>query len=342
MNCDDAKQLIMAYLDGELPSEEVSRLKEHLAACTACGRELAEQQRLIGAIKALPRAPAPESLARNISAAIVARPSGTARGFAWLKRYGALAASLAIAMVAAVLIAKSHKGADATRQTKDAPENVIARKEEQADLAMTFEEAEEKLAEAKAADEAETRAAAGEDITKKKLASRALEADAIAQAPARPVFDLVIEADSPSKCLDDLAEFLRGRGVNIVGKISSRRSVLFADLSRPSVGTEYETERFAADRRTDIIDQIVQSGKFRLAKPHKRGRPGEAASRAQLEQGDALPALEAAQEATRRSTLAILVVNRPAAEPPVAAEADAPAAEAADRGIPEPTQPDTQ
>jgi predicted anti-sigma-YlaC factor YlaD len=42
MNCDEFKPLMMGYLDGELQPEQHARLEEHLAACQACARELAE------------------------------------------------------------------------------------------------------------------------------------------------------------------------------------------------------------------------------------------------------------------------------------------------------------
>jgi len=352
----------MAYLDGELSSAEVSRLKEHLAACPACDRELNEQRRLIDAIKALPRVPAPAYLAQSISAAIAAGTPQTARWGAWLKRYGALAASLAIAMVAAALLAKHPTSTDGTSRMNCTPTCDLALEEDQPGRATTFEEAEKKLAEAEAADEAHgitqkgavyggaarpQEPARGTDVAK---------APALAEAADPPVYDLVIEADSPRQCLDDLAKFLRGRGVNIVGKISSQRSVLFADLTRRRPGGEAGKPRSAtAQRRTGIIDQIIQSGKFQLARHRARptasleraegATPAPAGSITRERQLEARAALEPAPEATRRSMLAILVVNRPPAESPVAADAKPQtqaSEEAAGRNISEPTQPGTQ
>ena len=46
MSCDEFDRMAGAYLDGELSGEERRRFEEHLAACDACTRELAELKRL--------------------------------------------------------------------------------------------------------------------------------------------------------------------------------------------------------------------------------------------------------------------------------------------------------
>jgi anti-sigma factor (TIGR02949 family) len=35
-NCEDTINLLLSYLDGEMPPEEAKRLKEHLAGCAPC------------------------------------------------------------------------------------------------------------------------------------------------------------------------------------------------------------------------------------------------------------------------------------------------------------------
>ncbi|HUU91387.1 MAG TPA: zf-HC2 domain-containing protein [Phycisphaerae bacterium] len=46
MSCHEFDRMASAYLDGELADEERRRFEEHLAACDACTRELAELKRL--------------------------------------------------------------------------------------------------------------------------------------------------------------------------------------------------------------------------------------------------------------------------------------------------------
>jgi predicted anti-sigma-YlaC factor YlaD len=46
MSCDEFDRMAGAYLDGELPDNERRRFEDHLAACDACRRELAELKRL--------------------------------------------------------------------------------------------------------------------------------------------------------------------------------------------------------------------------------------------------------------------------------------------------------
>ncbi len=42
MNCEESKSMISAYVDDELPPDQQKRLKDHLASCESCKRELAE------------------------------------------------------------------------------------------------------------------------------------------------------------------------------------------------------------------------------------------------------------------------------------------------------------
>ena len=40
MDCDQTKEILGAYLDGELGVSEAAQVKEHLSGCEACGEEL--------------------------------------------------------------------------------------------------------------------------------------------------------------------------------------------------------------------------------------------------------------------------------------------------------------
>jgi anti-sigma factor RsiW len=52
MSCDDQRQLITAYFDGELDREEALVAERHLAACPACARRLAAERALRASIQA--------------------------------------------------------------------------------------------------------------------------------------------------------------------------------------------------------------------------------------------------------------------------------------------------
>lgn len=53
MNCRDIQQLITLHLDGALGGEQETALREHLAVCPSCARELALQERLSRALRDL-------------------------------------------------------------------------------------------------------------------------------------------------------------------------------------------------------------------------------------------------------------------------------------------------
>jgi len=62
VKCRDWQERIDPYLDGELASEEVLGLEEHLSACHKCAEGLEEAQRLASAIAGMARAKPPEGL----------------------------------------------------------------------------------------------------------------------------------------------------------------------------------------------------------------------------------------------------------------------------------------
>lgn len=63
MSCEDLKELLSAYADGELPRAQMEFLEEHLAACLQCQQTLAEYQAVARKIMALGTVPAPHNLA---------------------------------------------------------------------------------------------------------------------------------------------------------------------------------------------------------------------------------------------------------------------------------------
>jgi anti-sigma factor RsiW len=99
MQCEEARPLIDAYVDQELPEAERAALREHLAGCAECGPEAAAIDRLRGEIRrSAPVYRAPPGLQRQIRSALrhetVGSPA-TAHGPGWL----AYAASLLLAVM---------------------------------------------------------------------------------------------------------------------------------------------------------------------------------------------------------------------------------------------------
>jgi len=108
MNCNTARQLIMERLDGELPAPASRELDDHLAGCEACRIEMARQQRLIDSIRALPRLRAPDGFAEAVTAAIGAENRRASRWARWMRRYGAMAASIAVFIIVGVMWVKTQ------------------------------------------------------------------------------------------------------------------------------------------------------------------------------------------------------------------------------------------
>lgn len=68
--CDNVRDQLSAYLDGELAENERREVHAHLDGCAACREELAELRSMIDTLRALPRVPAPPELAGRVRAAI--------------------------------------------------------------------------------------------------------------------------------------------------------------------------------------------------------------------------------------------------------------------------------
>ncbi len=67
MTCDDARDLLEAYHDGELGADDRARIEAHLQGCAACARELAGLRALSDRVRGLGRPPVPDSLAGRIA-----------------------------------------------------------------------------------------------------------------------------------------------------------------------------------------------------------------------------------------------------------------------------------
>jgi len=70
MDCRDIKELLSAYIDGALSTEERARVEEHLKTCKECSESLTALKEAVSQIKSLKEVEPPPLLARRIMKAI--------------------------------------------------------------------------------------------------------------------------------------------------------------------------------------------------------------------------------------------------------------------------------
>lgn len=96
MTCDDARDLLEAYHDGELVAEDRARVEAHLQGCAACAHELASLRSLSDRLRTTGRLPVPEGLSERVAASLAhGEPAVPGR-----RRFGRLVASHLAAAVA--------------------------------------------------------------------------------------------------------------------------------------------------------------------------------------------------------------------------------------------------
>jgi anti-sigma factor RsiW len=66
VDCECTRELLNAYLDGELPNDRQVEVTDHLRGCAACTKALAELEDLNRVIATLPGATVPEGFARRV------------------------------------------------------------------------------------------------------------------------------------------------------------------------------------------------------------------------------------------------------------------------------------
>ncbi|MBP7750254.1 MAG: zf-HC2 domain-containing protein [Planctomycetes bacterium] len=91
--CAECAELLVPYIDGELPPEEAAAVAAHLAVCPACSRAADEHRRAWALLADLPGAPAVDSLWPRVAA----RSRRIAARARVLRRVAAAAAALAAA-----------------------------------------------------------------------------------------------------------------------------------------------------------------------------------------------------------------------------------------------------
>jgi len=346
MNCQDNKLTIMEYLDGELPPDAKRRLEEHLAACEACRQEFAAQRRVIAGVKSLQSVPAPPGLAAGIREAIAEERAPRMRWTQMIRRYGAIAASVAIIICAYALIAKNPKSlerpapsraADAARQEEA---KLIEEEERSAGLAnvsnapalpSTPSQPREKGAAAVAKVESKARTMQPSQVGTKAdeyrdVAAKDKSADAMKTAPAEP---LVAAPRKPAakQIAAVAAEQPRADSLDRAGF----DLVIETDNAEQSIG---ELAKFLEDRDYTVLAKIsarhsVLLAQLRPAQPKEQADaeapPGivqqiVASGKFHVSQpADEFAAGAAANETPRKQPalqggkIAILIVNRNAA-----------------------------
>jgi len=99
MDCHQARELLEEYRRRELDPERAQAVEAHLAGCPVCQAMLTREESVARLVHALPRSPAPSSLARQIRALDSRRRGITG----WVGRPW-IAAAVAAVLVAAVLV----------------------------------------------------------------------------------------------------------------------------------------------------------------------------------------------------------------------------------------------
>lgn len=139
--CDEASDLLEAYLDGDLPPAEEDRVRAHLAACPACAAELGLAAAIQKELRSLPQLDCPPEALTRIRAAnageggnVVAFPAKPpARSDRrWLAAAG-IAAALALAAAGTLQLLPSAGG-----RTPEPSQAEIARATEEARFALAY------------------------------------------------------------------------------------------------------------------------------------------------------------------------------------------------------------
>ncbi|MGE5508764.1 MAG: anti-sigma factor family protein [Chitinophagales bacterium] len=101
MNCERVRNLLSAYLDRELGTEEFRVVRAHLVTCAECSAELEAERALKDALAGLPSAEVPDGFLEGLMARLDGEPAPSATTPAKvipLRRYGWLAAGAVAAL----------------------------------------------------------------------------------------------------------------------------------------------------------------------------------------------------------------------------------------------------
>jgi len=107
LSCEEARELLPLYADGELDTARALSLERHLDGCTGCAAALRQLRALGKAVKSAPYHRAPDTLRARLRAQFSAEPVATARAPAartWSRWAMPMAARLALAVGINVLL----------------------------------------------------------------------------------------------------------------------------------------------------------------------------------------------------------------------------------------------
>ncbi len=102
MGCDECRDNLTAYLEGELSAEDQRRLRDHLSECPECARELEQLRTLVAVLHGMPEVEPPSSLRAELRA-IPRRGSTGPRNALWTRGRTVIAAFAAAAAAALLL-----------------------------------------------------------------------------------------------------------------------------------------------------------------------------------------------------------------------------------------------
>ena len=122
-SCEEIRDRLVAFAEGELNQEESRRVETHLAGCAACGREAALLTETLARVRALPEPEAPDgfwddfgvSVQQRIAAEspprlpYFRRVSAWFDGFSWLRPVPVLGAAAALGLLLAIGLVRSPR-----------------------------------------------------------------------------------------------------------------------------------------------------------------------------------------------------------------------------------------
>ena len=110
MNCEETRELLDAFHDGELQPATLAAVETHLGTCPSCSAALAAHETLRAKVRSLGATPAPEGLAAKIRKSLTETDTQARGKVLNVRSWGAMAAShfLAIAISGAAVFGLMH------------------------------------------------------------------------------------------------------------------------------------------------------------------------------------------------------------------------------------------
>lgn len=109
LHCEQALDLLEAYLDGDLSAAEAGGIRSHLEHCSACAAELALAGRIRTELRALPELDCPPEVLDKVRRQGPGEVMPFRPRHAWRVRIAAAAAALALAVTGGAFFLQSQK-----------------------------------------------------------------------------------------------------------------------------------------------------------------------------------------------------------------------------------------